>query len=183
MTIFWFAVLFFSLVLAYVALSRKHEDPFTTAERGRPTELAGAVVVEPHTLLAMFQPFALHGEPDVIYRTTRGTLVVREDKTGRIEHPLAERIQLSVYGAILRHNPPESLRGCAVEPYGWVRHGIPGRTVPRWTKVKLFTDEEMARVIRRYRSIERGETGRKTSDAGYCQKVCRQYRKTCRGNK
>jgi len=183
MTIMWIGVLCFSLVLAYVALTRTSEDPFSAAERKRPKELAGAVVVEPHTPLAMFEPFQLHGEPDVIYRTVGGTLVLREDKSGlAYPHPLAELIQISVYGAILRHNPPDSLRGCPVEPYGWVRHGIPGKTATRWTKVRLFTDEELSRVIARYREIQAGATGRRTSDSGYCQKVCRHFKKKCHGN-
>jgi len=183
MTFFWIAVLIGSFLVGVFVLTdgRRKTDPFAAAEQGRPAELAGAVVVEAKTFMAMYEPFALHGEPDVIYRTPAGSLICREDKSG-FEHPLAERLQLSVYGAILRHNPPASLRGCKVEPFGWVRYGVPGRTRVRWVRVNLFTDEELVRIIHRYRAIERGEPGRKTTDAGYCQKVCRQFQKNCPGS-
>lgn len=176
----WFLIAALSLVVIVWALSKKPSDAFAVAEEKRPASLRNAIVVEPRTPLAMTVPFALHGTPDLIYQTRERTLIVREDKSG-FRNVIAERIQLSVYAAILRHNPPTALRGMQVEPYGWVRHGIPGQSQVKWECVSLLSDAELAELIDRYRSIRSGQPARKIKSDGYCRKVCQQFGSHCDG--
>lgn len=181
---FWLLILVGSLLLLIVVMhKRPASDPYLRAELNRPSILDGAVVVESKTRLAMFEPFALHGEPDIIYRTARNSLLVREDKTG-FPQPRYEQIQMSVYAAILRHNPPESLRGLAVEPFGLVRYGTPGKGGKlriRWKKVPLLTDEQLAGIIQRYRAVRRGTAPQLTQDSIYCAKKCAHFGGRCPG--
>ena len=154
---------------------------FQAAEQGRPRCLKGATAVHiPHPL-AMSRPLALHGEPDVVYRTPKGTLIIREDKSG-FEHPLADRIQLSVYGSLLRHAPPEVLRGSTVEAFGLLRYGVPGETPVRWKVVQLLTDQELARLVAAYRALPFERRPKPARDPGYCRKVCRHFRHNCAGS-
>lgn len=181
MTLLWLGVLIVAAIVLVMAL-RSAGDPYAKAEGRRPADLNNARVVESNVALAMTSPFKLHGTPDVVYLTARGTLVVREDKSGlRFPHPAAERIQLSVYAAILRHNPPAALRGVPVEPFGYVRYGTPGRTRVRWQRVALLTDGQLAALVLRYHALARGETPRRTRDRGYCEKVCRHFNRGCSG--
>lgn len=181
---FWFLIFVGSLVVLIVLLRRQPGgDPYQLAELNRPSILDGAVVVESKTRLTMFRPFALHGEPDIVYRTARNTLLVREDKTG-FPQPRYEQIQLSVYAAILRHNPPEALRGLPVEAFGLVRYGIPGsrgRSRVRWERVPLLTDEQLQRLIQRYRTVRGGATAQLTRDHIYCAKKCAHLGGRCPG--
>lgn len=169
-----------ALVYFAFALSQKEPDPYQQAEADRPPELAGAIVVEARRSLSMTVPFRLHGEPDVIYRLRDGTLVVREDKSF-YPHPLADRIQASVYAAILRHNPPPTLRGAPVAPYAWIRYGTPGRTSVKWVRVTVFDDGELSALMDRYWALRHGTAPRPTGDPVYCRKVCQHYGERCQG--
>lgn len=180
MTGVWILIAIACVVIAIRLVSQTDTDPYGRAEAGRPKELRGAVVVEVKTKLRMTVPFPLHGEPDILYRLPDGTIVVREDKSF-FPHPLADRIQASVYACILRHNPPAALRGCPVANHAWLRYGTPGKTRVRWVRVELFDDETLRRLIQRYREVRRGYNARPTADLGYCQKVCQHYRSNCRG--
>lgn len=182
MALAWFLLALVCLVIAIRLVSRRDADPYARAEEQRPPELEGAVVVVPRTKMRMTTPFRLHGEPDVVYRLRDGMLVVREDKSF-FPHPVADRIQASVYACILRHNPPPALRGCQVAPYAWVRYGMPGRTEVRWVKVSVYTDEEMAVLVERYRAILAGASRRPTRDPGYCEKVCQHFGERCPGTR
>lgn len=155
MTTYLTLVLLVSVIALAVGLGTPSITDYDVAERGRPRELKGARVVLPGAKLAMTAPFACHGEPDVIY-LARGTLIVREDKTGR-PSPESERIQMSVYAACLRHNPPEQYRGYPVAPFGYVRYGIPGKTRVRWAKVRLYSDLELARLVEQYWAAQNGD--------------------------
>lgn len=172
------------IVVVIVVLVAHHllrsGDAYEVAEENRPRELVDARVVMPRKGIAMHQPLALHGTPDVVYLTPDGFLVPREDKTG-FPHPLAERIQLSVYACILRHNPPPELRGHPVADYGWVRYGIPGRTEIRWVKTRVFTDDELRGLVIRHQNLRNGAAPRMTSDPGLCRHACTHVKKKCSG--
>ncbi|MEY2117281.1 hypothetical protein [Rhodanobacter sp. FW106-PBR-R2A-1-13] len=181
MTGLWLLLLVGSLLLVIVLLATPERDAHAVAEGSRPAPLWGAVAVASNVALHMTAPFKLHGTPDVIYRTRRGTLVVREDKAGGFPHPDAELIQLSAYAAMLRSNPPPVLAGLPVEPYGYVRYGTPGRTRVRWRRVVLLTDAQLGALVARYRVLGQGAPARQTLDRGYCERVCRHFGTRCSG--
>ena len=176
----WWVVLIVSAVaLAWLIYSGRR-DPYEQAESDRPSVLDGATVILRKQRIAIAAPFALHGEPDVVYLTRRGTVILREDKAG-FEHAAADRIQLSVYGALLRNCRHPDLKGRVVEPYGFIRYGTPGRTKVRWRRVQLLTDQEIEQLIRRHRALTAGAAPSRTRDLGMCQHRCGHLGRRCRG--
>jgi len=177
----WLALGLLCICLVLLAFIQGRRDPYADAEGRRPNVLAGARVIAVGQALSINEPFALHGEPDTIYLTARGTILIREDKTG-FPHALAEQIQLSVYGALIRHGDHPEFAGRQVETYGLVRYGIPGKTKVRWVKVPLLNDQQLGALVQRYRQLGGAIAPTRTGDAGMCSARCSHLGKRCPGH-
>ena len=176
----WIVLLLGSALALVLLLRRAPGQAYADAEANRPSILDGATTILVKRKLAIRRPFALHGEPDIVYLTARGTILLREDKTA-FPRPQSERIQLSVYAALLRHSDLPELRGRPIEPVGLVRYGIPGRTPIRWELMPLLNDDDLQRLLDRRQAILRGEPSTRTRDAGMCRARCHHLASRCTG--
>lgn len=180
----WFilACAVLALAMAMLRPPQNRRVPYRRAEEQAPDELRTAQRIALPGQIAMHRPLALHGKPDHVYLLKDGRLLIREDKSSNKDLATAI-IQASVYAAILRHNPPSTLRGCEVARHGWVRQGRPDRGAVRYVRIDLLGDAELARLIHVYRALEHGWNATRTADRATCQHRCAFYKVHCEGSK
>lgn len=169
-----------AIALAHWGRQASRRATFVAAEHEGPEELRSSRRLAMPGILRMTRPFRLHGQPDHVYLTQHGTVVVREDKSSH-RHIEAAIIQASVYAAILRHAPPPEVSGRRVESHFWLRVGSPGRSATHYLRVPLLEDRVLARLVDTYHALASGWNPSRTADASICRRRCPHFGNRCNG--
>ncbi|MBF0391666.1 MAG: hypothetical protein HQL38_03190 [Alphaproteobacteria bacterium] len=106
---------------------------------GAPAEIRNGRPVVVEERLSTLRPVPLVVQPDAIYQTADGRLIVVETKTrGEWLVKRGDVVQMSAVRAVVRHCDDPRLVGWPVAPYGYVRLVHGDRVI--WEKVDLLPD-------------------------------------------
>lgn len=118
--------------------------------KNAPAVLEGALLFLNEQPIHISSPLKVHGRVDQVFKTPTGILVPIDTKNrDSILAFESDKIQLSIYGMILRH------KGFKVSDNGYVR--IPNKGNPVYIPVKLGDDEYVARHVAAYKAIKMGK--------------------------
>lgn len=145
-----------------------------------PQELRSAQLVLSERHVSIRLPIAIHGDPDQVYRTQDGRLLVVDTKTRfRAKVRSKDIVQLSLYAFMLRRGAVPAATRSLHDVYGYIRFKTPAGVT--YTKVNLLRDGDILRLHRRYSDLRAARAaGVKFNPAkarcGYCdrRKVCKQ---------
>lgn len=117
-----------------------------------PRELRDATLVASERSLRIRVPVALHGDPDQVYRTAEGRMIVVDTKA-RLYGKVYPRdiVQVSVYAFMLKRGALPVATSALHETYGYVRLKSPAGV--RYERVRLLRDQEVLVLYQRYQDL------------------------------
>jgi CRISPR/Cas system-associated exonuclease Cas4 (RecB family) len=124
-------------------------------QENMPAILAQARLVYSEKYLRIRRPQALCGVVDQVYKLANSTLCPIDTKTRNYLRVFeSDIIQLSVYAYILRHRRRWFMRP-RVTPFGFIRIQLPNKV--HYAKVTLYDDENVTRLVSRYKTLQAGK--------------------------